>query len=401
MLRPFTKKSKNNDNCLVSSMKRRTQRLLLLSGFVISILALFNLKTIFLFQDYYPHFETSSEVRPSDILLEGKENIKLTLISIWSGTRPVSSAFIKSTRTCNTDSRVNLLVIFDPIKLEDPRAFENAPSNVIILPIVNLTKYVHEMIDERVYPGKNHPYFELGRKICDFRFFFGLIFKDQLHDSTHWGWIDAHAIFGDILGPVSQYGKIFRENDVISLTRLEKYSVGTRGTLTVLKNDDKMNHLYLRLPLFEKTVYTEDLLGYDEIVGSNVVLLEGVSYASIDFLIDGDVPGAIDRISYDESNRLIYDLSPSNPNFKLCDDGETTIDSSQFYIKTKRKGQPLSKAQNPKLGKPFGTVIKTEKNEWYLLCHSSELLRGRGADSSVSKLEVIGVTCRHCEKKCQ
>jgi hypothetical protein len=79
-----------------------------------------------------------------------------------------------------------------------------------------------------------------GHKLCDFKPFFGLAFKDLLSEYDFWGFCDVDMIFGDLSKLLTS--NFFHQTDVFSAH--DKQIV---GHFTLIRNNERLNHLGLAM----------------------------------------------------------------------------------------------------------------------------------------------------------
>lgn len=124
-------------------------------------------------------------------------------------------------------------------------------------------------------------------KLCDFKLLYGIIFSEYLVEYSHWGYFDTDLIFGNLSKFI---------NDEI----LDNYpKIGIYGHLTIFKNTEKMNTLFIKGKGFpvklETVVYSEKMYAIDEMGGINI---------SCDKLNIKQYPLVVSDISLTNKNRI-------------------------------------------------------------------------------------------------
>lgn len=94
-------------------------------------------------------------------------------------------------------------------------------------------------------------------KLCDVKPAYGLLFQEYIHDFDFWGWGDIDVVYGDVTACLSAE---ILTNDVVSFRK--KW---LSGSLTLIRNSDRMNRLFLASPDIRKVFGTAEYLGFDEV----------------------------------------------------------------------------------------------------------------------------------------
>lgn len=157
--------------------------------------------------------------------------------------------FLKSVEYNNT---IDFLIITD-----DKRNFDY-PKNVKVVysTFLKETKKISSYFDFEAVC--NNPY-----KICDYKPFFGEIYKEYSKDYDFWGWCDTDLILGNI--------RKFATPDLLKFC--DKLYI--HGHFSLIKNNGYVNHLLLNSPIYEDIWHCKEvfLIGdhtcyYDEYNGS-------------------------------------------------------------------------------------------------------------------------------------
>lgn len=98
---------------------------------------------------------------------------------------------------------------------------------------------------------------EKAYKLCDYRPAFGKIFEDYINKYDYWGYGDIDLIYGDLSSYIKP--KLDKQIDVIS-NRSEILS----GSLTLLRNTDYINNLFLSSPTYLEKIQLSENYGLDE-----------------------------------------------------------------------------------------------------------------------------------------
>ena len=111
---------------------------------------------------------------------------------------------------------------------------------------ISVYKSTFDEFRERVSTTLGFPVaLEKPYKICDLRPAFGYIFRDLLFGYAYWGYCDADLVFGDL------------SNSVVAGIESGCEKIFQRGHLSLLKNVERVNYLFLDSPL--KPTYKEVL----------------------------------------------------------------------------------------------------------------------------------------------
>lgn len=105
-------------------------------------------------------------------------------------------------------------------------------------------------------------------KICDFKPFFGLIFNDYLKTYDYWAYGDIDIIYGDLKKKL--WPLITEKYDTISC-RIQLQT----GSLSLFKNIEKINHLYVLDLATRKNLVSPHYMGLDETCHDNSVWTGG------------------------------------------------------------------------------------------------------------------------------
>lgn len=98
-----------------------------------------------------------------------------------------------------------------------------------------------------------------GRKLCDLKPMFGVVFEDLIEEYEFWGHVDCDMILGDLAE--------FLSNDELSshdILMLRGRSF-VHGPLTVYRNNEHINHLYKQAPCWRDTIAERKVWGFDEV----------------------------------------------------------------------------------------------------------------------------------------
>jgi len=314
--------------------------------------------------------------------------LKIALLNVWTGVRPATTAFAKSSSSCVNDPRVDIIAIVD----SNEKLFHLNENKAKIVRIPNITEFFHSRINDAFPSLLNHPHYSLGRKICDYRYLFGYIFKDLLKDYTHWGWIDAHAFIGNILGPISNYGKDFETFDAVSVLNFKSpRDVKTRGSFSVFKNNEKMVNFFHNIPRIEEYLGNEYYFGVDEIYGPMTLL----PYPDLTFAMIGHV-GFLDFVQNVriEDNSMWADIILNDANNIQPCEGEISAD---FYFGPPTTKVSLSKQQDKqKINPYFGTLFRKSNGDWYFRCHPKNAYKIDEKLGIIISIQVPIGSCRNC-----
>lgn len=173
-------------------------------------------------------------------------NSKVAIICCWQGNYP--SYFPLWVSSCKENQNFDWLIFGD----KEPSI--ELPSNVIFykMDMQDIKARINKELNLEG-KGLTSPY-----KLCDLRPAYGLLFKEELKDYTHWGHCDIDLIWGNF-------------EDFINDDILEKYDkVFDRGHLGIYKNTENANNRLWEkgaIYSFDKVVENANFYAFDEITG--------------------------------------------------------------------------------------------------------------------------------------
>ena len=146
-------------------------------------------------------------------------------------------------------------------------------------------EHANRLINERV-SDRNvliHP-----RKFCDYKIFFGVMFKEYLEGYDWYGYMDSDIVFGNINKYIPE--SAFHEYEIIS--NISKYpgagefakdprcSENLFGPFTLLRNNDKIVNLYKKINYVEEMANNYVLHATEENILLRVCRDEGINILS-------------------------------------------------------------------------------------------------------------------------
>lgn len=180
---------------------------------------------------------------------------KICLVSVYFGTFPNNARYFFESVKHNTT--INFLCFSDinPEELE-----YEIPDNfcIIHMDFEEFNKKLEDALQiqynmEKVY------------KICDFRPFFGIIFRDELNGYDYWGFHDFDMIFGNL--------RNFLTDDL-----LNAYDrIFVNGHLSLFKNCERINSICMEgssKQTLKDVISTKETIAYDEMSGMRLAFAE-------------------------------------------------------------------------------------------------------------------------------
>lgn len=146
--------------------------------------------------------------------------------------------------SCGTNSEFTWLIF------TDDKSDYDYPNNVKVIymdfkELKNIIKNKFSNINIKI----DNPY-----KLCDLKPAYGYIFSDYIKEFDYWGHCDNDLIFGKI-------------SHFIDLNKLSNYDkIGVLGHLTIYKNNDNVNKLFMSTNRFEQVMNTLDINHFDEVL---------------------------------------------------------------------------------------------------------------------------------------
>ncbi|HLT71092.1 MAG TPA: DUF6625 family protein [Cyclobacteriaceae bacterium] len=141
-------------------------------------------------------------------------------------------------------------------------------------------------------------------KLCDVRPAYGLLFQEYIHDFDFWGWGDVDVVYGNL---TSRLSAEVLSNDVISFRK--KW---LSGSLTLIRNSDFMNRLFLKSPDLRMIFGSTEYLGFDEVskywVGVRTRPISEISFPYDNFtrlVLDASTRGAVKAYLNDHAKESI------------------------------------------------------------------------------------------------
>jgi len=194
--------------------------------------------------------------------------VRLCVLLVWAGTKPPPSRMLEVAKSFLTGGAAAVLVFVENAHVAAMRAAAGGDARGGGVRVVNdvphggnLTRFLHDRVDELVPEVRGHAHYALGWGLCDFRWLFGDIFAPWIPeaDFTHWAWADADAFASArmVFGPLTDHGRDFARHDVISFasfgTGRDFYATTmlayTSGTFAAFRNTARGRTLYRHAPL--------------------------------------------------------------------------------------------------------------------------------------------------------
>lgn len=158
-------------------------------------------------------------------------------------------------RSCSYNQCVDFLILHDrelPVK--------SIPSN-IILKKFSIEQF--KLCAENLLGFKLKNFID-NHKVCDFKPFYGLMFKSHLKDYEYWGYCDVDVMFGDLSKVINP--TFLHEVDVFSA-----HESKIVGHFTILKNVDTVNNLCFQIDGYRERFWEPHITFMDE--GSFAIVL--------------------------------------------------------------------------------------------------------------------------------
>ncbi len=186
-------------------------------------------------------------------------NLRVKIITCYFGMLP--NYFKKWLESCGNNPTFNFLIVTDQM-------IEQLPQNVnlVIMNLIEFKKRLEGILGMDIC--LNSPY-----KICDYKPFFGQIFKEEIVGYDFWGHCDIDLIWGCLEEHITD--EILNNFDVI----------GDRGHLILYRNNEQFSQLFkLEGSSFSyKDVCTSNCnFGFDEMAGMNMIIIKnGIKFVPI------------------------------------------------------------------------------------------------------------------------
>src|SRR5690606_24694359 len=182
----------------------------------------------------------------------------------------------------------------------------NVPDNVFFqsMTIDEINKSIRDRLgfDSRI----SHPY-----KLCDIKPAYGMIFREFIQDFDYWGYGDIDVVYGDL-------SKWLTSNtlscDIISFRK--KW---LSGSLTLIRNSDSVNQLFLESPDVKRVFESPDHFEFDEVSRCwfqiRTMPIEEISFP------------------YDNFTRVVHDASKKGRvRVRLGDYAKESIPSQEYLL---------------------------------------------------------------------
>lgn len=153
------------------------------------------------------------------------------------------------------------------------------PANVRVLPITveALTSRLRAATGLNLNPITGH-------KLCDFKPFFGLAFKDLLSDYSFWGFCDVDMVFGDL-------SKLLTSEFLAQTDAFTAHDKQLVGHFTLLRNSERMNRLGFEMENWQAACLSPATAMVDEKQFSDVM----TKAADIKWVKTNALPSELDR----------------------------------------------------------------------------------------------------------
>lgn len=102
--------------------------------------------------------------------------------------------------------------------------------------------------------------------MCDFRPFYGRIFKYYLRGYQFWGYCDIDIVFGDL-------SKVLNEDFLSNIDIFTAYDKSLVGHFTVLRNTEEINNLCLSIKNYDKIAKNKETNFMDELLFYKVIVI--------------------------------------------------------------------------------------------------------------------------------
>ncbi len=168
---------------------------------------------------------------------------KIAIIIHYIGELP--EFFELFVHSCSYNPSIDFLIITDAKKPEQ------LPVNIKFIEL-NLTDF-KKLVESKtgIVPKVN-----TGYKLCDFRPFYGLLFKEYVEGYDFWGHCDMDLILADVLNFLP---KEALESDIVSVKK-EWIS----GSFALYRNNEAVNSLYLQSKDWKKIIQEDKYYRFDE-----------------------------------------------------------------------------------------------------------------------------------------
>ena len=189
---------------------------------------------------------------------------KIALIQVWFG--PFPSYFNTHLKTCKNQSQnIDFFIFTD----------QNISSNSSNIKIC----YMNEKILKRIVADKTSMHItediSSGRKICDYRPLYGILFEHYFCDYDYIGFYDIDCMFGDMYDLLLP----FLDKDIISIGD-DTYFKGVRGPFTIWKNIPFYNNFYKNINDYETFLKDPVYHGVDEHHFNNALSQQSIQITS-------------------------------------------------------------------------------------------------------------------------
>lgn len=217
--------------------------------FFVKNLAPYDIAAQFSVESYYnndpfgmhkPHLYLEKDQINSIMTLDNNFRHDIVLINFYEGKLPdYIKYFIKS---CSNLTNLNIQIWIYHTELEDYKSTE-------YLKFLHITKYdfakkMHDILPFYYKKSYSIDYIEsiiVKDKCNDFKILFGSLFKEELKNFSHWGWIDTDILIGDlsfIHGQLDLYDVVTYPDALLGFVYLS-------GQLTIIKNTKLLNESWL------------------------------------------------------------------------------------------------------------------------------------------------------------
>lgn len=168
--------------------------------------------------------------------------MKITIILPYFG--KFNNYFELWMESCSNNKEINWLIFTDA---EIP---QDRPRNIrfVKMTLRELKRHFEKKLNMKI--NLERPY-----KLCDYKPYYGYLFSEYLEEADFWGYCDCDLIFGDLTKLINE--EILQRYDKILRT----------GHLSLIRNEKKINELFLKYDTYKVVLKSPVVYGYDESIG--------------------------------------------------------------------------------------------------------------------------------------